>query len=273
MVHKTIVTLLKTMSVPKEKDDARPGPGTTIGPMRDDVSQKDLNVRIEQNRVEAQKRRNHSQLETANKLHALALQQQEQIRKLQEHASYNQLREISSPCKMASLKNHPNNVQKHNSSVYVSTFNPPHDNDSSMITITPNSVNKFGNPAGCNMPSTPDSHTTMPKAPLVPLLRSQQETPSGESIPSPSRPEVIDMVNDNSHEPSKRRQGESIPSPSRPEVIDMTNDSSHEPSKKRHKGTTVKVTVIVNMPEHAGPSVKTMQSTSELTGSDDDSAV
>jgi hypothetical protein len=81
------------------------------------------------------------------------------------------------------------------------------------------------------------------------------------------------MVNDNSHEPSKRRQGESIPSPSRPEVIDMTNDSSHEPSKKRHKGTTVKVTVIVNMPEHAGPSVKTMQSTSELTGSDDDSAV
>ena len=234
MVHKTIVTLLKTMSVPKEKDDARPGPGTTIGPMRDDVSQEDLNVRIEQNRVEAQKRRNHSQLETANKLHALVLQQQEQIRKLQEHASYNQLREISSPCKMASLKNHPNNVQKHNSSVYVSTFNPPHDNDSSMITITPNSVNKFGNPAGCNMPSTPDSHTTMPKAPLVPLLRSQQDTPSGESIPSPSRPEVIDM----------------------------TNDSSHEPSKKRHKGTTVKVTVIVNMPEHAGPSVKTTQSTS-----------
>jgi negative regulator of sigma E activity len=95
MVHKTIVTLLKTMSAPKEKDDAGPGPGTTIGPMCDDVSQEDLNVRIEQNHVEAQKRRNHSQLETANKLHALALQQQEQIRKLQEHASYNQLREIS----------------------------------------------------------------------------------------------------------------------------------------------------------------------------------
>jgi hypothetical protein len=260
------------MSVPREKDDATPGAGITIAPIRDDVSQEELNVHIEQNRLEAQKRRNHSQLETANKLHALTLQQQEQIRKLQEHVSYNQLRETFSPCKLAPLKNHPNNVKKHNSSVYVSTFNPPHDNDSCIKTIKPNSVNKFANPADCNMPSTPDSHTTIPKAALVPLLHSQQDALSGESILSPSRSEVINMTNDSSHEPSKKRQGESIPSPSRPEVIDMTNDSIHEPSKKRHKGTTVKVTVIVNMPEHAGPSVKTMQLISEVTGSDDDSA-
>jgi hypothetical protein len=164
------------------------------------------------------------------------LQQQEQICKLQEHASYNQLRQASSPSKMALLVNGPNNLKKHNSSVYVSTFNPAHDNDSSIITITPNSDSKTANPPGYNMPTTPDSHTTaLPKAAIVPLLLSQQDdAPSGESIPS---------------------------SPS-PEVIDMTNDSSHEPSKKRHKGTTVKVTVIVNMPEHAGPSVKTTQSTS-----------
>jgi membrane protein required for beta-lactamase induction len=47
---------------------------------------------MEQNRLEAQRRRKESQREAASTLQALTMQQQEQVRKLQEHVVYNQLR-------------------------------------------------------------------------------------------------------------------------------------------------------------------------------------
>jgi hypothetical protein len=53
----------------------------------------DLARRIEENRLEAQRRRELSQIEATNALETLSFQQQEQIQKLQGHALYHQLRE------------------------------------------------------------------------------------------------------------------------------------------------------------------------------------
>lgn len=174
-------------------------------------------------------------------MQTLVLQQQEQIRKLQEHACYDQLRQASSPSKLAS-SNDPNNVKTHNSSVYVSTFNPPCDNDSSPIIVTPKSENSFHKESSFILPTTPNSDAIMSKAALLPVLGTQPESPSDESIPSAAGPGVIDL----------------------------TDETSHEPSEKRHKRITVEVTVIVKMPGHVHPTVETMQSMVESTGSDDE---
>lgn len=250
------------MSSSKDKEDNTPTPPTTIGGLQDHAHQAELDVRMERNRLEAQRRRNNSQLEAANNLQALALQQQEEIRKLREHARYNQLRGTTLLSKM-SPSNDTINLKKHSSSIHVSTFNPPRDNDSSTINITPDSDSSFANGGGSIVPTTLDSDAIKPKAALLlPVLGTQPDAPLQVSVagPCPPSPEVIDMTNESS--------------PANPEeVIDITNDSSHEASpKKRHKGTTVEVKVIVKMqPGCAHPSVKTVHSTVESTDSDHDS--
>jgi len=53
----------------------------------------DIALCMEQNRLEAEKKRKASQREAASTLESLTMQQQVQIKKLQEHARYDQLRE------------------------------------------------------------------------------------------------------------------------------------------------------------------------------------
>ena len=50
-----------------------------------------IRVRIERNRLEAERRRNASQVEATNTLERLLHQQQHQINRLQDHAAYERL--------------------------------------------------------------------------------------------------------------------------------------------------------------------------------------
>ena len=274
------------MSPSNTKDNLTTNPTATINNTGNDVSQAELNVRMEQNRLEAQRRRNESQREAANTLQALVLQQQEQIERLQQHSHYEQLRQdIAGRASLASNTaslNSPNNLKFDGSSVYVTTFNPPpHDmkpgvghiheaektaTDSSTFTITPNTDSNFsGADAFIALPLKNDPNT--PQAALLPVLDAEPpNTP-------PHKLAVSDSLTRNEKgtdsQPSYNATAHS------PEVIDLTNEcteSSYESPKKRGKTTTVEVTIIVKMPGLAQPFVKTVESTVESTGSDDDSA-
>jgi hypothetical protein len=277
------------MSTSTEKDNNKTNRTITTS----DVPQAELDLRIEQNRLEAQKRRKESQREATSTLQALTLQQQEQLRKLQEHVLYDQLRQDTAfrttlPSNKAS-DNAPNNLKFDGSSVYVATFNPPPPHnmkppdwgmshmhvpdktptDSSTITITPNTNNNFAN--AFKSPHVKND-PTMPQATLLPLLGAEPPdlSPHGEST-TPTQPPLTQR--------SYNDEGGSVTQPSyratphSPKVIDLTNESTksnNKPPKKRSKTTTVEVSVIVKMPGLAQPLVKKMQSTVESTGSDDD---
>jgi uncharacterized small protein (DUF1192 family) len=280
------------MNTRSGKDNNKTNPTTTTS----DVSQAELDLRIEQNRLEAQKRRKESQREAASTLQALTLQQQEQVRKLQEHVLYDQLREDTAsrttlPSNRAS-DNTLNNLKFDGSSVYVATFNPPPPHnmklpdwgmshihvphktprDSSTMTITPNTNNNFAN--AFELPPVKNV-ATMPQDTLLPLLGAEPPDlfPHGKST-TPTQP-TLTQRSCSDECGSVVAQDSYRATPHSPKVIDLTNEStesSTEPPKKRNKTTTIEVTVIVTMPGLAQPSVKKMQSTVESANSDDDSA-
>jgi hypothetical protein len=268
------------------KDNNTSNPTTTIENTGNDVSQAELNLRMEKNRVEAQRRRNESQREAANTLQTLVLQQQEQIQKLQQHAHYEQLRQdiagrASLPSNMAS-SNTPNNLKFDGSSVYVTTFNPPAHDDMKLgvthiheaektatdlftLTITPNSDRNFSG-ADAFIALPPKNDPNMLQAALLSDLDAEPNTPPHKSAVSNSPTRNVEKGTDS--QPTYNAIAHS------PEIIDLTNEcpeSSYESPKKRGKTTTVEVTIIVKMPGLVQPFVKTVESTVESTGSNDDS--
>jgi uncharacterized small protein (DUF1192 family) len=216
-----------------------------------------LNLHIEQNRLEAQRKRQQAQRETANTLQALTLQQQEQVQKLQQYALYDQLREDTAIRSNGASSNSPGNLKfGDDSSAYVSTFNPP-----------PPFNMKALNSGVAHMHTPPvDNERIMTKAALLPVLGAGATNSSPQKQPSHNN-EGASVTFASSSTSSSTVQS--------PKIIDLTNESteiSNEPPKKKSKTTTIEVTVIVTIPGLSHPLVKKMQSTVKSTGSDEDSA-
>jgi hypothetical protein len=298
------------MGSSKDGKNDKKNPTSTTENMRTDLPPAELDAIIEQHHLEAQRKRSESQREAANKLQALTLQQQEQIRRLQEHAKYDLLRRNtgcrpSLPSGMAT-SNTPTNLKFDSSSVFVATFNPPPHNpkeppkqhlpesnkpsemkktarngnlqpqmpnsrvanihdavktatNSSIHPITPSVENNFAQTRAF-IPPALKKDANMPQANLLPFLGAETEAPPLEFAADPP------TCDDNS---SNSQVSHS------PEIIDLTDgctEGSNEPPKKKGKTTSVEVTVIVKMPGLGQPSVKTVRSMVESTGSDDDSA-
>ena len=216
----------------------------------DEVAHKaELNLRMEQNRLEAQRKRQQSQRETANTLQALTLQQQEQVQKLQQYALYDQLRENTTVRFNGASSNTPGNLKfGGDSSAYVSTFNPP----------PPFNMKPLNSPV--------DNECIITKAALLPVLGAEATDLSPQQHPSYSHEGASVTLPPSSTSSTVHN----------PKIIDLTNESteiSTEPAKKKCKTTTtIEVTVVVTVPGLSHPLVKKMQSMLKSTGSDEDSA-
>ena len=219
----------------------------------DEVAHKaELNLRMEQNRLEAQRKRQQSQRETANTLQALTLQQQEQVQKLQQYALYDQLRENTTVRFNGASSNTPSNLKfGGDSSAYVSTFNPP----------PPFNMKLLNSPV--------DNECIITKAALLPVLGAEATDLSPQKHPSYSHEGATSVT----LPPSSTSTSSTVHNP---KIIDLTNESteiSTEPAKKKCKTTTtIEVTVVVTVPGLSHPLVKKMQSMVKSTGSDEDSA-
>jgi hypothetical protein len=209
----------------------------------------ELNLRMEQNRLEAKRKRQQSQRETANTLQALTLQQQEQVQKLQQYALYDQLRENTTVRFNGASSNTPGNLKfGGDSSAYVSTFNPP----------PPFNMKPQNSPV--------DNECIVTNAALLPVLRAEATDLSPQKHPSYSHEGASVTLPPSSTSSTVHN----------PKIIDLTNESteiSTEPAKKKCKTTTtIEVTVVVTIPGLSHPLVKKMQSMVKSTGSNEDSA-
>ena len=269
------------MSSSKEKD--------TMGTNNDNNTPPvNICVRIERNRLEAERRRNASQVEATNTLERLLHQQQHQINRLQDHAAYERLQ-------CANLTSTQTHASRDASSSYAATFNPgpldemgvpyarfpvskqysrmikafqngtvtPHmveqvmseikDNDNTSIEsptviITPINDSIIDDPNIVSV-SPNQKNNTIPDVALLPFLGSKRHCPSGDYA-------MHSMV-----ETPSASDSCIILNTHTAEVVDLTGnpiEANNEPPKKQYKHTTVELTVSVTMPGLSHPFVKTI---------------
>ena len=114
------------MSSSKEEDKT----GTNNDNNTPPVHSPPVNIRlcIERNRLEAERRRNASQVKATNTLECLLHQQQHHIKRLHDHSNYEQLRLANEELRRLNRPSTPTYANRHASSSYAGTFNPgPYD--------------------------------------------------------------------------------------------------------------------------------------------------
>ena len=240
----------------------------------------DIALRMEQNRLEAEKKCKASQREAASTLESLTMQQQVQIKKLQEHVRYDQLREeeaLKTPLPFTKTPFPlPGDLKFQDGGVFVSTFNPPPAKEEAPLHMA---ISRVHNPyldlkpPAADKPQTNDiHHVHVPyKSPTV--LSTVTTTPTFNSTETKDLKTHAVINNEVNHDvkthPVFEAELPSLPntprSPTKIEVIDLTIDgsenSSAQPPKKKRKTTTIDVMVIVTMPGLVDPVVKKIQCT------------
>jgi hypothetical protein len=224
----------------------------------------DIALHMEQNRLEAEKKRKASQREAASTLESLTMQQQVQIKKLQEHVRYDQLREeeaLKTPLPFTKTPFPlPGDLKFQDGGVFVSTFNPPPAKEEAPLHMA---ISRVHNPyldlkpPAADKPQTNDiHHVHVPyKSPTV--LSTVTTTPTFNSTETKDLKTHAVINNEVNHDvkthPVFEAELPSLPntprSPTKIEVIDLTIDgsenSSAQPPKKKRKTTTINVMVIV----------------------------
>ena len=265
------------------------------------VSREEYELRIKEKRLEAQRRRSECQRKAASTLELLALQQQQQIEKLQEFASYDSLRRHSS-------SDTRNNVKFSDGSVYVNSFNPsvqdansetkehsqgyaelldagkddnvrtkminreetrlPDNNE--VVNISPSMTSPLTNVISSKTPNADDTPTIgndckIPEVALLPCLGIDLDCFVHDS-PAKTVTEIEKIGNCHASFSSSNRD--------KRDVIDLSKDSTDNSDavpKKKYKTTKVEVRVQITMPGLKGPYEKKVHSQIRSSESTDDS--
>ena len=244
------------MSSPNGEDVTTNNGTSTIATTNVNYTAKDLEDRMERNRLEALGKRTAAQRETANALQNLTDQTQSQIQKLQERALYDEIR-----CQ--SVAHNSENVKFTKSSVYVNTFNPSTLNADPLPTqrvpecpqfsklllaaregiLTPEMVNWIV----ANTPVHDDTDDGPP-----PLLRVVQTESLRGSHLSYLRPSTCNHTcTDNLSPVSVATDNLDYV-----DLTDLPDDNAKEPPEKKYKAATVEVTLRVKIPGNNHPIVK-----------------
>lgn len=244
------------MSSPNGEDVTTNNGTSTIATTNANYTAKDLEDRMERNRLEALGKRTAAQRETANALQNLTDQTQSQIVKLQERALYDEIR-------CHAVTHNSENMKFTNSSVYVNTFNPSTLNADPLSTqrvpecpqfsklllaaregiLTPEMVNWIV----ANTPVHDDTDDGLP--PLLQVV--QTESPCG-SHSSYLRPSTCNHTCSDTLSPVTvaTKNLDYV------DLTDLPDDNAKEPPEKKYKAATVEVTLRVKIPGNNHPIVK-----------------
>ena len=266
------------MSSPNGEDATKNNGTSTIATTNVNYTAKDLQDRMERNRLEALGKRTAAQRETANALQNLTDQTQSQIQKLQERALYDEIR-----CQ--SVAHNSENVKFTKSSVYVNTFNPSTLNADPLPTqpvpecpqfsklllaaregiLTPEMVNWIVANTH-DMAKSPDQSSTntttmLKKCSSVhddtddgppPLLRVvQTESLRGSHLSYLCPSTCNHTCTDNLSPVSVATDNLDYV-----DLTDLPDDNANEPPSKKYKAATIEVTLRVKMPGNNHPIVK-----------------